>query len=839
MDVNKINFEPENEVIAKGGFRDESSHLYVVNIGKYLFLFPEEEFDKLGSIDRKTIWDTIDYIIANGIINGTKKDDEDELVFDMYDLVAISHSIFLPPITLNVDIGLDRDVNEEEFDTLHNDTPYHLIIVTMERSGEYRVYIHKAIYRSLNEDQTDKIADLVGYIGYSGCDKHEWFIDTTIDLTNFFNIIIFDVKPNYTRELVVEEVERRGGFKDPKTGEYVLNPFPYIFVLPEWFENLEDSCRDNIYNICNQIATDPNQPKSNSTGSFTYKWDDIIACMSRYPFTQRKQYDGPGAMEQLMERETNNGKLYTVDTTTVGWVSFNSKFNINGLKVNVKSEVWNKLQPNERTNFMVAFENMLITHKEAKLYRQFCWNLTTNDAVYYFTKYALEDPLFIASRVVIDNDIFNYDRISKSSVVFDFTTCDIESFLFVIGSDDFFKSLSSSNMSAINNEIDRISKLSEEERYLEFGAPLCFTFYYNCGKFSTHKPEQIIPELEVTNPMIGGFNGTTFYVTDNDEIVKENIYEDEVRGERCKILKFTAKHNGIYFFSIEMAAWNALDAVIEDMLITKTRIVSKIGCDSHIWHFNSVGAVEEFLNIPVVDEKNLLGLNKYNPIKEENTMFDKFPFFKKNNDNLPKKEANPTMPTPEQAKVILDAMCACQADTTQYAEDMRRDRARANTVMARAVLTHGILTGDQMAFRNFELPKDVKYPYATRMVDGELVVVTNEKSATEQVLDTTNSVPVTNLQDYANILGTLDLIKEQSKHEGLTAEEAASVVTNYIACRDHSLLEMLQDTNSLEKVIGTETVKEIENTEFSNLMITSPTVMKYITILPADEDDKK
>lgn len=289
-----------------------------------------------------------------------------------------------------------------------------------------------------------------------------------------------------------------------------------------------------------------------------------------------------------------------------------------------------------------------------------------------------------------------------------------------------------------------------------------------------------------------------------------------------------------------MAAWNALDAVVEDMLITKARIVSKIGCDSHIWHFNSVGAVEEFLNIPVKDEKNLLGLNKPNPIKEENTMFDKFPFFKKNNDNLPKKEANPTMPTPEQAKVILDAMYACQADTHQYAEDMRRDRAKANAVMARAILTHGILTDDSMMFRNLPLPKNVKYPYATRVLDGELVVVTNGKSSTEQYLDTTNSVPVTNLQDYANILGTFNMIKEQSDSEGLTAEEAASVVTNYIGCRDQALLHMLKDTNSLKNVIGENTVKEIENTEFDNIMITtSPTVMDYVSIVSDDEDDKK
>lgn len=841
MDRSNFNFEPENEVQRRGGFRDESSHLYVINHDKYLFLFPEEEFDKLCSIDRKTIWDTIDFVIANHITN-TTKDTEDELAFDMYELIALSHSIALPPITLKVDISLDRDVSGEEYDTLYNDVPYHLSTLVMERSGEYRIYIHKAIYESLNEDQTDKIADNLGYIGYSGCDKHEWFIDTECDLINFFNIIIFDLKPNYGRNTVVEEVKQRDGFRDPQTGEYVLNPFPYVFVLPEWFENLEDDSRDNIYDICHQIATDPNEPKSNSTGSFTYKWDDIMACMGKYSFTQRKQYNGPGAMEQLMEREINNGKLYTVDTSTEGWVSFNSSFNVNGLKVNVKSEVWNKLQSNEQSNFMTAFETMLVIHKRVKIYRQFCWNLTTSDSVYYFTKYALEDPLFLAFRVVIDKDTYrSYGKVCIRTLVFDFMTCAPESLIFVIGSDSFFSCLSGSDMSAINNEIDIISKLTIEERSLEFGFGN-FTFYYNCGKFIAHSPEPIIPELEDRDSMIGGFNGETFYVTDNDEIVKENIYEDEVRGERCKILKFTAKRNGIYFFSIEMAAWNALDTVMEDMLVTKARIVSKIGCSTHIWHFNSVGAVEEFLNIPVKDEKNLLGLNKPNPIKEENTMFKNpfpLPLKKRNNDNLPKKEPNPT-PTPEQAKVILDAMYACQADTSQYIEGMRRDRARANATMARAILTHGILSDITMMYRNLPLPKDVRYHYATRMLDGELVVVTNGKSATEQVLDTTNSVPVTNLQDYANVLGTLNMIKEQSDSKGLTAEEAASVVTNYIGCRDQALLNMLQDTNSLKNVIGENTVKEIESTEFDDLMLTtSPTVMEYVSVVSDDDENKK
>jgi hypothetical protein len=837
----------EDEVKNRGGFRDESSHLYVVNIGKHLFLFPEEEFDKLGSIDRKTIWDTIDYVIANGITNDTKKDDDDKLVFDMYDLIAISHSIFLPPITLKVDITLDKDVNKDEFDTLRNDIPYHLIVLTMEKSGEYRIYIHKAMYESLNEDQTDKIADLVGYIGYSGCDKHEWIIDSECDLINFFNIIIFDVMPNHIRDLVVEEVERRGGFRDPKTGEYVLNPFPYVFVLPEWFENLEDSCRDNIYDICNHIATDPNQPKSNSTGSFTYKWDDIIACMSRYPFTQRKHYTG-SAMEQLIDRQTKD-RLSSFDTDiTEDRIVFGKHSPLEGeITVSVKRCIWDTLYPSVQSELTMALQRIIKAHSNDK-YPFIGWDLTSLESVYYFIEAAKRDPANLSQRTLVDMYIYT-DALSREVYgvkVFDFTIGCVESFDFIVGKGSFFdKPLDNSVKESIEKEAIRIALLHSEEREASFKIPVdCYVWKLEGDHFVPYYPEPIPmipdPDTEIKyncNSMIGAF-----YVTDNDEIVKENIYEDEVRGERCKILKFTTKHNTIYFFSIEMATWNALDAVMEDMLITKARIVSKIGCSAHIWHFDSVGAIEEFINIPVVDKKNLLGLNNTNPnpntIKEENTMFNKL---KKNNDNLPKKEANnPAMPTPEQAKVIMDAMCACQTDISQYAEEMRRDRARANATMARAILTHGILTDDSMIDRNFLLPKDVKYPYATRMLDGELVVVTNGKPASDQVLTTINSVPVTNLQDYANILGTLNLAKEQSADHGLTAEEAASIVTNYIGCRDQALLNMLQDTNSLEKVIGEKTVKEIENTEFSNLMITtSPTVMKYITIEPVDEDGKK
>ena len=834
----------EDEVKNRGGFRDESSKLYVVINGSYVFLFPEEEFDKLNSIDRKIIWDTVDYVLQNSLTN---KEGDTEYTFDMFDLMKISHTVVLPPITLKVDISSDDDVSGNEFNTLYNDTPYHVHSMVMKKAGEYTVYVNRAVYDGLSEDDKDTICDNVGSIAWSGCDKHVWFIESNTDFMNFSNIIFIDIEPNYARKFVLDEIEEYGGFKDDKTGEYVLYQYPCTFVLPDWFENVDKSCRENIYYICHKISQDENRPSSNSTNSYTYKWDDIISCMPLY-YTPKKVYSGD-SLEQLIDRETNDGILYRVDTNCEGWIAFISNLNINGLKVNIKKATWDSQQGGEQSNFIAAFEYMLNAHKEAKIYRQFCWNLTTADSIYYFAKYAVEDPLNLSHRVLIDRDVYKdkaYGKVSVRIVIFDFMNCAVKSLLFIIGTDSFYNCLSDVSKSILNREMENIAMLSDEERLSKFGHEtygLCDTFYYNCGEFSTHKPEQIIPESEGADTMIGGFNGTTFYVTDNDEIVKENMYEDEVRGERCKILKFTAKRNGIYFFSIEMAAWNVLDAVVEDMLITKAMIVSKIGCSAHIWHFNSVGAIEEFLNIPVKDEKNLLGLNNtnLNPIKEENTMFNKFPFKKNNNDNLPKKETNsPAMPTPEQAKVIVDAMCACQTDISQYTEEMRRNRARANATMARAILTHGILTDDSMIDRNFLLPKDVRYPYATRMLDGELVVVTNGKSASDQVLTTINSVPVTNLQDYANILGTLNLAKEQSADHGLTAEEAASIVTNYIGCRDQALLNMLQDTNSLEKVIGEKTVKEIENTEFSNLMITtSPTVMKYITIEPVDEGSKK
>lgn len=842
----------EDEVKNRGGFRDESSHLYVVNIDKYLFLFPEEEFDKLGSIDRKTIWDTIDFVTVNGITNDTKKDEEDKFVFDMYDLIAISHTIFLPPITLKVDITLDRDVNREEFDTLRNDVPYHLIGLTMEKSGEYRIYIHKAIHMSLNEEQGDKIADLVGYIGYSGCDKHEWFIDTEIDIANFFNIIIFDVLPKHTRELIVEEIERRGGFKDPNTGEYVLNPFPYVFILPEWFENLEDSCRDNIYDICNHIANDPNQPKSNSTGSFTYQWDDIIACMTRYPFTQRKQYDGPGAMEQLMDRQIKD-QLSSFDTDiTEDRIVFGKHSPLEGeITVSIKRCIWDSLYPSVQSDLTMALQNIIKAHSNDK-YPFIGWELKTLESVYYFIKAAKRDPANLSQRTFINKYTYT-DALSREVYcvkVFDFMIGHVESFEFIVGKRNFFdEPLDNSVKESIKKEAIRIALLHSVERKVSFKLSAdCYVWKLEEDHFVPYYPEPIPmmpdPDTEIKHicaGMIGDFVGTTFYVTDNDEIVKENMYEDEVRGERCKILKFTAKRNGIYFFSIEMATWNSLDAVTEDMLIAKARIVSKIGCGSHIWHFNSVGAVDEFLNIPVKDEKNLLGLNNTNPnpitTKEENTMFNKFPFKKKSNDNLPKKKEtnNPIIPTSEQAKVIMDAMYACQADISQYTEEMRRNRARANATMARAVLTHGILTDGTMVQRNFLLPKDVNYQYAARL-DGELVAITNGKSPTEQVLDTLNSVPVTNLQDYANILDTLSLAKEQSENGELTTEEEASIITNYISCRDQALLNMLQDTNSLKSVIGENTVKEIESTEFKDpMMSTSPTVMKYITIVDKEK----
>jgi hypothetical protein len=836
----------EDEVKNRGGFRDESSKLYVVINGSYVFLFPEEEFDKLNSIDRKIIWDTVDYVLQNSLTN---KEGDTEYTFDMFDLMKISHTVVLPPITLKVDISSDDDVSGNEFNTLYNDTPYHVHSMVMKKAGEYTVYVNRAVYDGLSEDDKDTICDNVGSIAWSGCDKHVWFIESNTDFMNFSNIIFIDIEPNYARKFVLDEIEEYGGFKDDKTGEYVLYQYPCTFVLPDWFENVDKSCRENIYYICHKISQDENRPSSNSTNSYTYKWDDIMSCMPIY-CTPRKAYSGD-ALGQLIERQAKD-QLASFNTEISGnriiFGTHHTPFK-GELSVSVKRCIWDTLSPSVQSEITMALQRIIKAHSNDNPYMG--WDLATLESVHYFIEAAKRDPVNLSQRTFVDMYMYT-DALSREVYgvkVFDFMMDHVESFEFIIGKRSFFdKPLDDSVKESIGKEAMRIALLCPEERKVSFKlSEDCYVWKLEGDHFVPYHPESVPiipdPDTEIKHicaGMIGGFNGTTFYVTDNDDIVKENMYEDEVRGERCKILKFTAKRNGIYFFSIEMTAWNALDAVMEDMLINKARIVSKIGCSAHIWHLNSVGAVEEFLNIPVKDEKNLLGLNKPNPIKEENTMFNKFPLKKKNNDNLPKKEANPTMPTPEQAKVILDAMYACQADTTQYAEDMRRDRARANAVMARAVLTHGILTDISMMFRNLPLPKDVKYHYATRIPDGELVVVTNGKSATEQYLDTTNSVPVTNLQDYANILGTLNAVKEQSDSMSLTAEETASVITNYIGCRDQALLNMLQDTNSLKHVIGENTVEEIESTEFDDLMITtSPTVMEYVSVVSDDDEGKK
>ena len=329
----------EDEVKNRGGFRDESSKLYVVIDGSYIFLFPEEEFDKLGSIDRKTIWDTVDYVLQNSLTN---KEGETEYTFDMFDLMKISHTIVLPPITLKVDISSDDDVSGDEFDTLHNDTPYHVHSMTMKKSGEYMVYVNRAVYDGLSEDDRDTICDNVGSIAWSGCDKHVWFIESNTDFMNFSNIIFIDIKPNYARRFVLDEIEEYGGFKDDKTGEYVLYQYPCTFVLPEWFENVDKSCRENIYYICRRISQDENRPSSNSTNSYTYKLDDIVSCMPLY-YTPEKVYSG-NALEQLIDRqnsEHNEHETLLFDTEENDYY-VNLKSCVSRLQLHIKRNVWDK-----------------------------------------------------------------------------------------------------------------------------------------------------------------------------------------------------------------------------------------------------------------------------------------------------------------------------------------------------------------------------------------------------------------------------------------------------------------------------------------------------------------
>ena len=104
----------------------------------------------------------------------------------------------------------------------------------------------------------------------------------------------------------------------------------------------------------------------------------------------------------------------------------------------------------------------------------------------------------------------------------------------------------------------------------------------------------------------------------------------------------------------------------------------------------------------------------------------------------------------EEEDPLKRKMIECQVDFRKYYSDMKRERDKANVVVARAFLTNSILTSNMMKQNNVYLPTGENFSSGIRVCDNEYVAVTNGGTPISQILDNTNSVPVTNLQDYAN-----------------------------------------------------------------------------------------
>ena len=189
----------------------------------------------------------------------------------------------------------------------------------------------------------------------------------------------------------------------------------------------------------------------------------------------------------------------------------------------------------------------------------------------------------------------------------------------------------------------------------------------------------------------------------------------------------------------------------------------------------------------------------------------------------------------EEEDPLKRKMIECQVDFRKYYADMKRERDKANLVVARAYLTNSILTSNMMKQNNIYLPTGENFSSGIRVCDNEYVAVTNGGTPINQILDYTNSVPVTNLQDYANIINCYS--EKDPDSDYITKQEAASIATNYITFRDQSLLDSIVKNGCVDRLIGKDTIKKIKNTEINNpRVITSPTIRANSKIQQGNEE---
>lgn len=190
----------------------------------------------------------------------------------------------------------------------------------------------------------------------------------------------------------------------------------------------------------------------------------------------------------------------------------------------------------------------------------------------------------------------------------------------------------------------------------------------------------------------------------------------------------------------------------------------------------------------------------------------------------------------EEDDPIKRRMLECQVDFCKYYTDMKRERDKANLVLARAFLTNSILTSNTMKQNNVYLPTGENFASGIRVCDNEYVAVTDGGMPNNQILDDSNSVPVTNLQDYANIINRYN--EKDAESDYITKQEAASIATNYITSRDQSLLDSVIKTGCTDRLIGKDTFKKIKSTEITSpRLITSPTIRANSALIQSDNEE--
>lgn len=285
------------------------------------------------------------------------------------------------------------------------------------------------------------------------------------------------------------------------------------------------------------------------------------------------------------------------------------------------------------------------------------------------------------------------------------------------------------------------------------------------------------------------------YENDEDGISMNMWDENGVR-----IIQYATDRYGLYTFRLPIMYWESLSDEARTNIMNCARNIALYGNRYVEWSLNDL---IQYIHNP-----------SFIPTQDVTTSNDTFAHsvsgtacYHKNGDP----ENCIIKPTMEQIDTIKQAVYACQMDYSQYFDECKIDKHRANMDMARAALVGEVLDGfTPMTYLNAN-----NTTVGIRVIDGVPCVYTGTKGdPSNTIMNTTNSVPVSNMQDFANIYGAL----KDGRNKGieLTLEETATVVTNYIAARDNALVNKLETKGVLGSVIGEEKYQAIQETEMSH-----------------------